>query len=79
MTEPFGFKIRYSAETAYDPIAGWRVYLPHQCDSWDIAGEYWAPVPREDAIAELERFIAEAQATLAELRTAPEIPEADDD
>lgn len=48
---------------------GWRVRLPHQCESWVIAGEeYGDGVPHADAIAELERFITEANRALAALR-----------
>lgn len=51
-----------------------RVFLPHQCDDWEITGngdlkydtvEY----TREQAIADLEEFITEAQAALETLRT----------
>lgn len=41
---------------------GWVVYLPHQCDSWCIAAGFseLEGVPHAEAVAELERFIAEA-------------------
>lgn len=54
----------------------WRVYLPHQCDSWDIAGEDYSGVPQAEAIAGLERFISEANAALAALRSGQSVGEA---
>lgn len=78
--EPFGFEIEYEDQSwRHEPQAGWRVHLPHQCDAWDIAGDTYDLVTREEAITELERFITEAQATLAELRTAPETPRPKED
>lgn len=55
---------------------GWAVSLPHQCDSWDIAGvdTYSSMYTREEAAAEMEKFIAEAQVALEVLRTAPSPP-----
>lgn len=50
------------------PEDAWMVKLPHQCDSWDIAGGDGYPVPHEEAVAAMERFIAEAQAALEALR-----------
>ena len=44
----------------------WDVYLPHQCDSWDIADG----ATREQAIAALQAFIAQAQVALAALEDA---------
>jgi hypothetical protein len=66
----FDFVVRhYDASDRHGRSEGWVVYLPHQCDSWDIAGEDgWTTVPHEQAIAELERFIAEAQQALEALR-----------
>jgi hypothetical protein len=52
----------------------WYVYLPHQCDEWTITGSYsydYAP-EQSEAVAELERFIAEAQQALAALREGRE-------
>lgn len=46
----------------------WLVYLPHQCDDWDIAGEYGGAVSHESAIASLEAFITQAQEALVALR-----------
>lgn len=75
MSKPFGFTVepesiwKYAGGDNLSEVgSGWRVKLPHQCDSWDIAGESMAGVPLAEAVAELERFIAEAQVALAELR-----------
>lgn len=43
---------------------GWSVYLPHQCDEWDIAGEDGEGVSREEAIDRLTAFIREASEAL---------------
>jgi hypothetical protein len=53
----YGFHIGRSPE--------WYVDLPHQCDEWDIA--YGDEV---EAVAQMETFVAEAQAALARLRRA---------
>jgi hypothetical protein len=42
----------------------WVVQLPHQCDEWVIA----ASKDRDEVIARVERFIAEAQGALAAFR-----------
>lgn len=52
---------------------GWWVSLPHHCEEWDIAGDEYDGVPHEEAVALLERFIAEAQVALAALRAEREI------
>lgn len=47
----------------------WRVYLPHQCDDWDIAGEdFDGGEPRQDAIDALQLFINEAAIALGHLQ-----------
>lgn len=53
----------------------WHVYLPHQCDEWDIAGEesYGEGASHEDAIKALEQFIAEAQQALCALKLEEEL------
>lgn len=51
-------------------LQGWRVQLPHQCDSWVIVGDDAVETPRAEAVAGLERFIVEAQAALDALREA---------
>jgi hypothetical protein len=64
--ETFDFRVK-RAESETNP--GWCVSLPHQCDSWDIAGEdgYYG-VEHAEAVTRLERFIAEAQSVLTALR-----------
>ncbi|MET0415795.1 MAG: hypothetical protein ABW022_07220 [Actinoplanes sp.] len=76
MSEPFGFTAKYTLSDHPDDDAGWTVSLPHQCDAWDIAGSYWSPVPRAQAIGEFRRFIAEAEGVLAQLELAADEPEA---
>ena len=55
----------------------WAVYLPHQCQQWDIAGEdggeYGEGEPHERAVELVEAFVAEAQAALAALRERTEV------
>lgn len=47
----------------------WHVYLPHQCDEWDITlKDYDNWVPHADAVENLEAFIVEAQAALTALK-----------
>lgn len=76
MSKSFGFTVEPESIWTWDAAgyrevgSGWRVRLPHQCDSWDIAGESQAGVPHAEAVAALERFIAEAQIALTELRKA---------
>lgn len=43
----------------------WSVYLPHQCDDWQITDGY---VNHAQAIKSLEDFISEAQDALEALR-----------
>lgn len=85
MSEAFGFTVRRFTETDDDdfnpvPLETplWSVTLPHQCDTWDIAGEGALDrhvddaVPHSEAVAELERFVAEAQEALTALREGRE-------
>lgn len=73
----FGFTVKRTEAHAFGSehfAAGWSVSLPHQCDSWDIAGDDgYVGVPQEEAVAELESFIAEAQTALAALREHREL------
>jgi len=77
MSKPFGFTVgpepvrRYERGQMFVVGPGWRVFLPHQCDDWDVAGEEHDGIPHAEAVAALERFIAEAQVALAKLRKAP--------
>jgi hypothetical protein len=50
----------------------WRVCLPHQCDSWMIAGEQWDGVSHDEAVQQLKGFIAEAEAALKALENKQE-------
>ena len=51
----------------------WIVSLPHQCDSWEIAGEYGYGAEHDTAVAELEEFIMQARAALVALRVKQEM------
>jgi len=62
--------MRMADGTWSDDVA-WSVTLPHQCGPWGITGNDNASTKAE-AITRLERFIAEAQATLGRLRALPE-------
>lgn len=79
----FGFTVEHSRDFNDDgdrvvaDTTTWRVYLPHQCDDWDIAGGRWeGGESRADAVAELEAFIAEAQQALEALKGEQEFPAA---
>ena len=43
-----------------DDGEGWTVYLPHQCENWEITEEY-PYATRTGALNALKRFIAEAE------------------
>lgn len=71
--EPFEFDVHvdphidWHRDPTVDDIEDYfAVELPHQCDEWPIA---WGT--REDVIAGIEAFIAEAQVALETLRTLP--------
>lgn len=71
--QPFGFKVKTPGSSempGYTYTWGWEVRLPHQCSTWDIVGgEAWVETSDHAvAIAEFERFIAEAQQALTALR-----------
>lgn len=61
-----------------------KVALPHQCDSWEIAGGDLDPTSVDQAITDLLEFITQANLTLVELRrlrdsgllNAPRTPDA---
>lgn len=79
--EPFGFTVEKTTRYDYDlgeEIPGyWRVKLPHQCDSWDIAGaDYGDSATHAEAVTALEAFIAEAQQALEALEAEREFPAA---
>lgn len=64
MSSKFGFTVERRKD-------GFVVFLPHQCDKWDIAGDAMTAahggVPHTEAVTELRRFIAEAESALARL------------
>jgi hypothetical protein len=78
-TNEFGFRVRHPRDWE-DSITSdnWIVELPHQCDAWTIAGDEYDGGTHAEAVAELERFIAEAQAALVALREEREL-NADED
>ena len=69
--ETFGFTIeRDPFNFDHEYGKSWLVHLPHQCDEWAIVEESWPePTTRTDAIAELERFVAEATWALETLKS----------
>lgn len=46
----------------------WFVQLPHQCDEWSISPY---DSTHEQAVAAMEKFLAEGQAALERLRAMP--------
>ncbi|GAA0550251.1 hypothetical protein GCM10010172_35450 [Paractinoplanes ferrugineus] len=78
MPEPhtFGFKATYTPGYYDGEEQGWKVSLPHQCDSWAITADsdYDSPVPKAEAVARLSQFIAEAQGVLEQIRATPDSP-----
>lgn len=74
--QPFGFTVaraevrEFRAGKSVVLGPGWRVYLPHQCDEWDIPDRF--SVPHGEAVARLEAFIAEAAEALEALRRGEE-------
>jgi hypothetical protein len=66
MTNEFGFKVTKLEDGT------WRVFLPHQCGHWNIAGEshgIWSGdgVNHTQAMHELRKFLAEGMAALDDL------------
>lgn len=72
---PFGFEVKLIDKDWRDnPLPPtWAVALPHQCDDWDIAGEDGKGVSHERAVADLERFIAEAREALQDLKAERQV------
>lgn len=75
----FGFTVKKHMKYIPDPRGwkygrrewngNWDVYLPHSCDSWEIAGdEMGEGGTYGDAVSDLEAFIAEAQEALVALK-----------
>jgi hypothetical protein len=90
-SDSFGFTVRSHSERSdlvskdgratsvrrkLDP-PHWQVHLPHQCDNWEIIGGDYSGASQAEAVAELERFIAEAQQALVALREGREFGDAD--
>jgi hypothetical protein len=73
-SKPFGFTASYEPAEHKGDTAGWRVTLPEQFDNWTItAPSYYDPlVPKAQAVADLRRFIAEAERLLELLEAAPD-------
>jgi hypothetical protein len=71
VSEPFWFEVKRERD-------GWSVSLPHQCERWMIAGQnagmsYAKGVAHEDAVFELEAFLAEGRRALEALRECREV------
>jgi hypothetical protein len=68
---PFGFDVCHSPATTIETHPGamwqdeeaWQVCLPHQCDQWMITDAR----TKEQALKDLDQFIAEAQAARRKL------------
>lgn len=65
--EHFGLSIEHVSEGQADEWdgPGYEIYLPHQCDRWDIA---YRSSPKNEAVERLEAFIKEAQSALEALK-----------
>lgn len=86
MSERFRFTVEKITEGWSDDSDGlvtidppeWTVSLPHQCDAWEIVGNddsgQLGGVSQAEAIAELERFLAEGQDALDRLRDGEVTP-----
>lgn len=60
---PFGWMA--DPDRPRPPLAdSWDVYLPHQCDAWQITEETNGGVDYAVAVAALEKFIDQAQQAL---------------
>lgn len=65
----FGFTV-----SRVRPYGLWKVYLPHQCEEWEITGH---AETLDSAIVSLEQFIAEANEALEALRERREMGDGD--
>jgi hypothetical protein len=65
--EPYGFEVRGSVHE-HNGNVSFVVKLPHDCDD-DWCDEIIAVGTRDEAITHMERFIADAEAALAKLKT----------
>lgn len=61
------------------PVDTWGVTLPHQCEAFKITGGYYSRAKHEDAVRDLQDFIAQAQVALASLMRHEEISMPEDD
>lgn len=72
--DPFGIYVRQDGEWVdgqWIPTRDsdrWFVAMPHQCDAWEITGSYYDPEEHGQAVAELEKFVAEATRALEALK-----------
>lgn len=49
---------------------GYQVFLPHQCDDWEIVGANYKPCPtKELAVKQMKLFIQRAQEALQKLES----------
>ncbi|BFP50059.1 hypothetical protein KCMC57_64270 (plasmid) [Kitasatospora sp. CMC57] len=75
----FGFEVKYvdyADEPWNDGKPGWKVQLPHKCGDWriDPGWSFTDVSTRQDALDELDAFIAEAQQARAALAAGQEYP-----
>lgn len=75
MAEKFGFRVQFIKPDEPDEVGGWWVGLPHQCDSWDVAGTEYNALGMSTAADELQRFIDEATEALQALQQGREFGE----
>ena len=80
MKRDFGFEVKAEWHWDYEGIgenekptekvfAGYKVSLPHQCDSWKIVGDgFDGEMNKDVAIARMEEFIRQAKKALEELK-----------
>jgi hypothetical protein len=62
----------YGSSPLVEETGNWMVYLPHQCDSWDITTEYSGD-SHSGAVAALKQFIEDAQKALVHLENKEEL------
>lgn len=76
------FEEDYHFEVSKTDEGGYSVYLPHQCDDWEIVGaEYNSkpengtddypnlPIDKELAVKQMELFVKRAKEALEKLKT----------
>lgn len=73
MPKPLGFRVEHTPEYG-GPADLWLVRAPQQGPWGGIAADgYGCGIPHAEAVAELTRFIAEAQAALVALTERREV------